>query len=129
MIINNNFILKYKSLIIKEIRNFKIVDISTIEDIFNKVIERVLKTHHNYDRSKGAITTWLTYQTRSVVSHYLRDKKHSTDALQHVSMSLDYQNDASTQEYTDDYKDTLVSVLDRCNLSDEKKNIIYNKHQ
>ena len=79
LIIDNDFITKYEGIIKSSVRKmgFKGDD---FDEVYSKVIERLL-THNNYDKEKGAVSTWLHLVIGSVGSNYRVGKERSKDAL------------------------------------------------
>ena len=129
--IDNNFVEKYSNLIYSEIRNLGIHNQDTIDDIFGNTIIRIMETSKNYEEGKGAVTTWLTYQTRSVISNYFKEKKRSEDAL---DMTADFPEQVDWLDLGLDEEDSVederqtglaYDMIFESGLSDEDKKLAY----
>lgn len=107
--IDNDFIKSYENLIYKLILDTGVKHRDTVDEIYSRVIQRVLISQYNYDSEKGAVSTWLTYQVRSVVSNYFRDrdaKKDITVRNERLMLKDDHQID------------TVIKAITNSNLND-----------
>ena len=129
--ITDSFIKQYEGLIYSEIRAKGIHNQDMIEDIFGNTVIRIMETRDNYNEDKGSISTWLVFQTRSVISNYLKSRRLSEDALDYaVSSPEERELYESVQLHEEDDTDTRASTLAydliyESSLDEDDKRLLY----
>ena len=84
LVIDDAFILEYQNYIKALIRRRGIKVRDDQEEIFFRVIERMIKTNTNYDPKRGSVKTWVGFQTRSVVHNFKDHKLRKPDLMDFV---------------------------------------------
>jgi RNA polymerase sigma factor (sigma-70 family) len=125
MDIDNKFIKQYRNLIYNLIRKGGIRHRESIDEVFGNTIIRIIN-HNNYDESKGAISTWLTYVTRSVIYNYLDHHTRSEDALDQAKVPISSLSNKHSGQLS--ARQDLKSILKHSQLSDKQKEILYLKY-
>ena len=92
IVIDDTFVRQYQGLIARQIAKTGVTDWGELNDIMSDVFIRITE-NNNYDESKGAVTTWLTYVTRSVLGNHFRKKVQ--DPLLNATDTVGYYQEIS----------------------------------
>ena len=132
IIVDNDFIKQYRNLIYKEIRQWKIKDEELVEELYVLVIIRIMETVDNYNSIKGAVSTWLTYQVRSVISNFFKAKKRSNDVMdialqmpEDIEVLHDQMDEESVSEERDDNINLAYDFIYESDLTEYEKKVLY----
>ena len=80
MQIDDQFIKEYDNLIWSTIRE-KVRGMDTQSDVHSDIIIRLIESSEGYDEEKGAVSTWVVWICRSVISNYFLTKARKHDML------------------------------------------------
>ena len=108
----------YVDLMYNCIRRAEIHDPDVTSDIMTTVIERIGRTN-SYDPERGAITTWLPWVMRSVISNYFRDRAKSTDALDQGVVPLESLSNRMDTSF--DFNKEIIDLIQSSELHKKDK--------
>lgn len=129
--VDDKFIEQYQDFIYSTIRKAGIHNQEIIDDLFGNTIIRIMETSKKYNKDKGAVTTWLKYQVKSVIANYFTRMRRKEDALDKaVSFPegvdwLDLEIDNNDEVQEDDGVGLAYDMIFESGLSSEDKKFLY----
>ena len=114
----------YVNLMYDCIRKAGVTDEDVTSDILTITVDRINRTR-TYDPERGAVTTWLPWVMRSVISNYFRDQKTSNDAMDQGTVPLDRLTNKMDERY--DFRIEVLHVIQDSRLHNKDKILLYLK--